>query len=191
MSTSRSTGGSEGGSAATNFLEMALRASIRGLEALQEEQRTRISPPAPAEYYHVLQEMRQDGALLRAFIEAECRLLEDLGVSTKVVKRLRQSLAQTLLELDPEREGWARPSSSISCRVCAMIFWRWMSAGARGRGSAVGRSNRGFGRRANRSGKRRDRSRVDSSNWWAKRRRCGSVCSCGNRDVYPRRAEGA
>src|SRR4051794_19994477 len=75
------------------LLEMATHASIRGVEALIQEQWTRD----PQYLYTVFESgddearmreaMRQDAALLDAFVAAECRLLQDLGVQATAVDR--------------------------------------------------------------------------------------------------------
>jgi hypothetical protein len=85
------------------LLQMAVTASIRGLGALSEEAWTRdpVSQQAligiPSQELRVLLEgMRQDSALLRAFVIAECRLLADLGVRPASVEQVRRSLERTL-----------------------------------------------------------------------------------------------
>ena len=83
----------------TQLLDMGVRASVRGVQALLEEYRTdgrRI--PDALDPYRVLESMRQDEALLRGFVTAECRLLADMGVSATAVERVRHSLDQVLLK---------------------------------------------------------------------------------------------
>ena len=79
------------------LLQMAVRASIRGVKVLIEEQWTRDLGVSDEDVYRSLEMMRQDQALLRAFVEAECRLLRDIGVSPEAVGRVRQSLENVLL----------------------------------------------------------------------------------------------
>jgi hypothetical protein len=94
------------------LLERATRASIRGVEALVQEQWTRD----PGYLYTVFESgedearmreaMRHDAALLDAFVSAECRLLEDLGAQPEAVCRVRRSLAEVAAySLDPEAIG--------------------------------------------------------------------------------------
>jgi hypothetical protein len=66
------------------LLQQAILASVRGIEALQEDVRTRLPLPPVSEIdRQVLETIRQDDALVRQFVKAECRLLEDMGVDAK------------------------------------------------------------------------------------------------------------
>src|SRR3954447_24207265 len=90
----------------TELLQRATRASIRGVEALLEEQWTKDpTVPYSEDRYMAAEAVRQDAALLRAFIEAECRLLLDLGVDANAVERVRRGLHEILLQLDPREVG--------------------------------------------------------------------------------------
>ncbi len=82
------------------LLEMAARASIRGVAVLVEEQWTNDLGVSDDDVYRSLETMRQDQALLRAFVVTECRLLTDIGVSPEAVDRVRDSLENVLLTLD-------------------------------------------------------------------------------------------
>lgn len=80
------------------LLDMAVRASIRGVETLITDRETAIPwLPEPGSEYHLLESMRQDEALLRALVTAECQLLSDLGLSSMAVERVRRSLDAVLL----------------------------------------------------------------------------------------------
>jgi hypothetical protein len=92
------------------LLEMAARASIRGVAVLVEEQRTSDLGVSDDDVYRSLEMMRQDQALLRAFVAAECRLLTDIGVSPSAVERVRDSLENVLLTLD----GLVNPEQSTN-----------------------------------------------------------------------------
>ncbi len=81
------------------LLQRASLASVRGLGALIEDRQTRQLMPRDDDYYRLLEEMRQDEALLRLFLRTEMRLLEDLGVSAPAIKRIEESLGYVLLEL--------------------------------------------------------------------------------------------
>lgn len=82
------------------LLQRAILASSRGIKVLIEEQFTNDLGFSDDDVYRSAETMRQDRALLRAFVEAECRLLRDLGVSPSAVKRMRASLESVLLTLD-------------------------------------------------------------------------------------------
>jgi hypothetical protein len=82
------------------LLEMAARASIRGVAVLVEEQWTGDLGVPDDDVYRSLETMRQDQALLRAFVAAECRLLTDIGVSADAVDRVRGTLEDVLLTLE-------------------------------------------------------------------------------------------
>lgn len=82
------------------LLEMAARASIRGVAILVEEQWTRDLGVSDEDVYRSLEMMRQDQALLRAFVTTECRLLTDIGASPGAVGRVRDSLEDVLLTLE-------------------------------------------------------------------------------------------
>lgn len=86
----------------TELLEMAVLASIRGVEALIDEQWTKDPEYLVTDEHAFIaaEWMRQDAALLRAFIAAECRLLEDIGVRPEAVRRIMRGLEGVLL--DPE-----------------------------------------------------------------------------------------
>jgi hypothetical protein len=58
--------------------------------------------------YLVADAMGQDAALLRAFVEAECRLLQDTALKPEAVKRVRRSLEHVLVELSQRelRTSW-------------------------------------------------------------------------------------
>ncbi|HXR60811.1 MAG TPA: hypothetical protein VN732_05770 [Solirubrobacterales bacterium] len=90
------------------LLEMAAHASIRGVARLVEEQWTSDLGVSDDDVYRSLEMMRQDQALLRAFVTAECRLLTDIGVSPEAVDRVKDSLENVLLTL----EGPATPEES-------------------------------------------------------------------------------
>lgn len=81
------------------LLKRAGFASMRGVEALIEDQRTREFLPLDDDVYRLLEEMRQDEATLRLFIKTEMRLLEDLGVTREAIKKIEASLGDVLLEL--------------------------------------------------------------------------------------------
>jgi hypothetical protein len=82
------------------LLQRASSSSVRGLEALIEDQRTKQFMPPDDDFYRLLEDMRQDEALLRLFLRTEMRLLEDLGVSASAIKKIETSLADVLLELN-------------------------------------------------------------------------------------------
>src|SRR6478736_2492288 len=88
------------------LLERATRSSIRGVQALIEEQWTRDPEWRYNDNAYVVAEaMRQDAALLRAFVAAECRLLLDMGLEPGAVERVGRALEQVLLELEPRDQG--------------------------------------------------------------------------------------
>ncbi len=88
------------------LLEMATQASIRGVKALIEEQWTREPVILRDDNaWLVAEAMRQDAALLRAFVESECRLLQDMGVKPEALRRVRRSLELVLVELNPQDAG--------------------------------------------------------------------------------------
>jgi hypothetical protein len=94
--------------------QMAARASIRGVQVLVEEQWTRDLGASDEDVYRSLETMRQDQALLRAFVQAECRLLGDLGVSPEAVERVRGGLESVLLTLEgPVDQGPEGPEESV------------------------------------------------------------------------------
>lgn len=75
------------------LLHRATLASIRGIEALREDVWTREPPPPGSQITWEFREMlRQDDALVRQFVKAECRLLEDMGVDHKAVNRISSDL---------------------------------------------------------------------------------------------------
>jgi hypothetical protein len=79
------------------LLHRATLASIRGIEALREDAWTREPPPpASAITREVRDILRQDDALVRQFVKAECRLLEDMGVDHKAVNRISSDLNASL-----------------------------------------------------------------------------------------------
>src|SRR5712691_3672604 len=79
------------------FLHRATLASIRGIEALREDARTREPLPSPSEITREVREtLRQDEALVKQFVKAECRLLEDMGVDPEAVNRVRCDLEASL-----------------------------------------------------------------------------------------------
>jgi hypothetical protein len=82
------------------LLQRALLASRRGVKVLKEEQWTKDLGVSDFDPYRTLETMRQDQALLRAFVEAECRLLKDIGVDPTGVQRVRQNLELVLLTRD-------------------------------------------------------------------------------------------
>jgi hypothetical protein len=85
------------------LLEMATRASMRGVEALIDEQWTKEPVFLRDDNaFLVAEAMRQDAALLSAFVAAECRLLRDMGVERAAVERVRRSLEEVLFELRPD-----------------------------------------------------------------------------------------
>jgi hypothetical protein len=88
------------------LLQMAVLASSRGIQVLIEEQFTRDLGFSDDDIYRSVETMRQDRALLSAFVVAECRLLRDLGVSAAAVEKAKTSLENVLLTLeskpDPE-----------------------------------------------------------------------------------------
>jgi hypothetical protein len=81
------------------LLQRAGMASVRGVGAPFEDRRTRAFMPPDPDFYRLLEEMRQDEALLRLFLKTEMRLLEDLGVSASAVKKIEDSLGDVLPEL--------------------------------------------------------------------------------------------
>jgi hypothetical protein len=86
---------------------MATQASIRGIEALERDVMTREPLPSRDEMdqdRRMREELRQDKALMDAFIAAECRLLKDMGVDTNAVARIRGELDMSLQRIlsDPE-----------------------------------------------------------------------------------------
>jgi hypothetical protein len=112
------------------LLERATHASIRGVEALVKEQWIRD----PGYLYTVFESgedearmreaIRHDAALLDAFVAAECRLLEDLGVQPEAVNRVRRSLAEVAAySLDPEAMADPSPKgSSVYSKRFMRIF---------------------------------------------------------------------
>lgn len=86
------------------LLERAVRASARGVAALVEDQRTKERLPIDVDVYRVAEELRQDEALLRLFLNAETQLLLDIGVEQSAVDRIKRNLEEVLLDLarDPE-----------------------------------------------------------------------------------------
>jgi hypothetical protein len=79
------------------LLHRATLASIRGIEALREDVSTREPLPPESEITREAREMlRQDNALVRQFVKAECRLLEDMGVDHKAVNRISSDLNASL-----------------------------------------------------------------------------------------------
>ncbi len=89
------------------LLSRALYASRRGVQALMDEpwvqNPNELLGGTPGWYpidtaLRLAEELRQDDALLRAFVTAECRLMSDLGVDVSAVERLRGMLTYVLLE---------------------------------------------------------------------------------------------
>jgi transcriptional regulator with XRE-family HTH domain len=60
--------------------------------------------PDDPDLWRVLEEMRQDEALLRLFMRTETRLLEDIGVDPQTIGRIEQSLSEVLVELQEVAE---------------------------------------------------------------------------------------
>jgi hypothetical protein len=84
----------------TELLHRAAFASIRGIEALREDARTREPLPPPSEINWELRDtLRQDDALIKQFVNTECRLLEDMGVDPKAVNRIRLNLDISLRQV--------------------------------------------------------------------------------------------
>jgi hypothetical protein len=82
------------------LLNMAALASIRGIQALQDDVRTREPFTQQDKTSPVVREvMRQDDALVRQFARAECRLLADLGVSPGSINRIRTELDASLARI--------------------------------------------------------------------------------------------
>jgi hypothetical protein len=82
------------------LLQRAAAASVRGVQALIEDQETKPMVPVDVDIHRALEEMRQDEALLRLFIRTEVRLLEDVGVAAEAIRRIEDSLGRVLLELE-------------------------------------------------------------------------------------------
>jgi|SRR5579872_77329 len=83
------------------LLERAILASSRGIEVLAMDLKTRANWGGERPDWEAVEEMRQDAALLRAFIKAECRLLDDLGVDRSATARIERYL--TLVLAKPNR----------------------------------------------------------------------------------------
>jgi len=84
-------------------LELAIKASIRGIRALAQGGIGTLAGQVPVvstnyDALRYLEDVRQDVALLEAFVAAECRLLEDLGLNREALRRLRQLLTSLLLK---------------------------------------------------------------------------------------------
>jgi hypothetical protein len=86
------------------LLQRAVSASVRGIGTLVEDVQTQKFMPVDNDFYRVLEEMRQDEALLRLFLRTEMRLLQDLGVSDSAIKKVEASLGDVLLEFDGKPE---------------------------------------------------------------------------------------
>jgi len=97
------------------LLGLGLMLSVRGLDVLIEEPFVR-DPQSYVENMEqrlnangaaVAEELRQDSAVLRAFLGAECRLLKDLGLSRDAVARTRRAIAAVIVDgqMDPEALG--------------------------------------------------------------------------------------
>jgi hypothetical protein len=79
------------------LLNMARLASARGMRALYEDARTREPTDSWDRVFPEIREsMRQDKALIDAFVEAECRLLRDFGVDRRAVARIRTQFEESL-----------------------------------------------------------------------------------------------
>lgn len=98
------------------FLELAVLSSLRGLRILCEEPFV-INPDQyladldksyGANPSSVREVLRQDTARLRLFLEAECQLLRDLGVSERVVERVRRNLATAIQSDGQTLEGMSQ-----------------------------------------------------------------------------------
>ncbi|HVA70435.1 MAG TPA: hypothetical protein VNF08_03830 [Acidimicrobiales bacterium] len=84
----------------SELLHMAALASIRGIQALQDDVRTREPFTVEDKFSRDVREvMRQDDALVKQFARAECRLLEDLGVSPGSVNRIQTELDASLARI--------------------------------------------------------------------------------------------
>lgn len=95
------------------LLERSVLLSIRGLNLLAQEPLIY----GPNEYYDsmrkrlndnewaVREELRHDSTTLTLFLEAECRLLRDLGVSGNAVGRIRDALEGAIQETSVDRES--------------------------------------------------------------------------------------
>lgn len=84
------------------LLRRAVLASTRGVGALIEDRAEGDPWRGDYDVYRALETMRQDRALLRAFVTAECRLLLDLGVDASAVEKMRSSLQDVLFTLEGE-----------------------------------------------------------------------------------------
>ena len=93
-------GGIRSRSRRRQLLQRAILASIRGVEVLVEQKYTENFGVSDDDLYRSIEDMRQDRALLRAFVQAECRLLRDLGLDKRAVERTRESLEDVLLTLN-------------------------------------------------------------------------------------------
>jgi hypothetical protein len=93
------------------LLHRAILASIRGIEALREDAWTREPLPPPGEINREVREtLRQDDALVRQFVKAECRLLIDMGVDPQAVNRIRSDLDISLRQILQDRTLRSRDS---------------------------------------------------------------------------------
>lgn len=90
-----------------DLLRRASAAASRGVEALRRDIQTRepLPPWEEIERDRAIREvMRQDDALIDAFITAECRLLMDMGVDKNAVARIRHDLHESVRRVlnDPD-----------------------------------------------------------------------------------------
>jgi hypothetical protein len=82
-----------------DLLRRASAAASRGVEALRRDIQTRepLPPWEEIERDRAIREvMRQEDALVDAFITAECRLLMDMGVDKNAVARIRRDLHESV-----------------------------------------------------------------------------------------------
>jgi hypothetical protein len=96
-----------------HLLERSVLLSVRGLKLLAQEPFIYD----PDEYYDTMrarldenewavrEELRHDSTTLKLFLEAECRLLRDLGVSGNAVGRLRDAIEGAIQETSQDRES--------------------------------------------------------------------------------------
>jgi hypothetical protein len=92
------------------LMELAVLSSLRAIRVLEEEPfvvdpdryLAELEERSDYNLAQVREELREDTVRLRLFLEAECRLLLDLGVSQRAVDRIRRDLAARALG-DPEQ----------------------------------------------------------------------------------------
>lgn len=114
------------------LLYRASLASVRGMQALIEDrqgQRTLNFAPEDPDMWRLLEDLRQDEALMRMFMRTEARLLEDIGVDPELVRRLELSLGEVMLEL----EGNAEPSEERLYELIEVFESSLMELEAQGR----------------------------------------------------------